>query len=115
MLLQRLLLRQAVQCRGLALVHGLAEFASSLALIALSGHRGDVSNQGRDREEGMPPTGPTGGCLDPVHHPALPSFPPIRIEHGLAHFPSSITLAETKYRQIVNNALFGSRHESDPL
>lgn len=104
-----------MQCRGLALVHGLAEFASSLALIALSGHRGDVSNQGRDREEGMPPTGPTGGCLDPVHHPALPSFPPIRIEHGLAHFPSSITLAETKYRQIVNNALFGSRHESDPL
>lgn len=97
-----------MQCRGLPLAHGLAEFASSLALIALSGHRGDVSNRGRDREEGTSPAGATGGCLDTARHPALPSSPAIRIEHGPTHVPSSITLAETKYRQIVNNSLFGS-------
>lgn len=84
---------------GLGVGTWAAEFANSFSFTALSVHRGDVSSQSRNGGEGKPPAGATGGCLDsdasnmfqinPVLHPAPPSSPPTRLEHGHIHYHSA--------------------------
>lgn len=100
---------------GLGVGTWAAEFANSFSVTAPSVHRGDVSSQRSDGAEGKPPAGATGGCLDPdasnmfqinpVLHPAPPSSPPTRTEHGHTRYHSSLLWAGTKFRQIVNTQL----------
>lgn len=72
MLLQRLLLRQAEQCRGLAVAYGRQSLPTLFYPTALSVYLGDVRRQSRDGGDGTLPVGATKAVCTLPTYTALP-------------------------------------------